>query len=259
VPPETDTLAPVATVAPEAPARSKAAGGGIRGAVDNVGAKKIYGWAWYPDRPEERLTVEIRLGDEVMLSSTADFARSDLPQAGIGDGNHAFEIQLTPECVARRNEMTVIARAADGSKMKLPFRVRRTPEITAAATQRNIEQLAASQKELREEMRAALAQVARGASTGRGAETAATAAAQVAAAQARLEEKLATLDLWLTRLDLRLSELAEAGQVGRRGGATGRRGGVDAWQLVLGAMLGLAGAVALAVSVLVLRAGGGGI
>jgi hypothetical protein len=257
VPSETDTLAPAATVAPEAPARSKSVSGAIRGAVDNVGAKKIYGWAWYPDRPEERLTIEVRLGKEVMLTSTADFARTDLPQAGIGDGNHAFEIELTPECVARRNEMTVIARASDGSEASLAFRVRRTPEITAAATQRNLEQLAAAQKDLREEMRAALAQVARGASTGRGAETAASAAAQVAATQARLEEKLATLDLWLTRLDLRLSELAEAGQAGGRGG-TGKRG-VDAWQIVLGAVLGLAGAGALAVSVLLLRAGGGGV
>jgi hypothetical protein len=257
---DTETLAPaparaaartpVTTASAATPGRDRTVSGAIRGAVDNVGARKIYGWAWYPDRPDERLTIEVRLGKEVMITSIADFARTDLPQAGIGDGNHAFEIELNAECVARRNELQVVARSADGSEAALAFRVKRTPELTAAATQRNLEQLAAAQKDLREEMRAALAQVARGANMGRGAESA---AAQIAAAQAKLDEKLATLDVWLTRLDLRLAELAE-GQQGKPG-TNGRR--VDTWQIVLGAVLGVAGAGALAVSVLLLRAGGG--
>jgi hypothetical protein len=245
------TGAPVATASAATPGRDRTVSGAIRGAVDNVGARKIYGWAWYPDRPDERLTIEVRLGKDVMITSVADFARTDLPQAGIGDGNHAFEIELNAECVARRNELQIVARSADGSEAALAFRVKRTPELTAAATQRNLEQLAAAQKDLREEMRAALAQVARGAGMGRGAE--ASAAAQIAAAQAKLEEKLATLDVWLTRLDLRLAELAE-GQQGKAGAGNRR---VDTWQIVLGAVLGVAGAGALAVSVLLLRAGGG--
>lgn len=239
---------PADTIALDPPARATATPStpvGIRGAVDNVGAEKIYGWAWHPDRPAERLAIEARLAGRTVLSARADFARSDLVPAGIGDGNHAFELRLTPECVARRAELAIVAVAADGSEATLPFRVRRTPAITAAEARRDVEKLAASQRELREEMRAALASLARAPR----AEGGAAAALQVAATQARLEERLATLDIWLTRLDQRLAALAEARAAERP------RRRVDAWQLALGAVLALAGGAGFAAAVLVLRQG----
>jgi hypothetical protein len=220
--------------------------GGIRGAVDNVGAEKIYGWAWHPDHPQERLRIEARLGGRVALSARADFARPDLSGAGIGDGNHAFELRLTPECVARRAELAIVAVAADGSEANLPFRVRRTPAIAAAEARRSVEQLAASQRELREEMRAAIASLARAPRAEGGA---ATAAMQVATTQARLEERLGTLDIWLTRLDQRLAVLAEAVVQEKP------RRRIDAWQLVLGAVLALTGGAAFAAAVLLLPHG----
>ncbi|WP_372619146.1 hypothetical protein [Falsiroseomonas sp.] len=220
--------------------------GGIRGAVDNVGAEKIYGWAWHPDHPDERLRIEARLGSRVALTARADFARPDLPAAGIGDGNHAFEIKLTPECVARRAELAIVAVAADGSEAKLPFRVRRTPAIAAAEARRDVEQLVANQRALREEMRAAIAGLAR---ASRGDTGAATAAMQVATTQARLEERLGTLDIWLARLDQRLAVLAEVAMQEKP------RRRVDAWQIVLGAVLALAGGAGFAAAVLLLRQG----
>lgn len=231
MPSDTATLAP----APAAPAEA----GGIRGAVDNVGREKIYGWAWNPNRPEERLRIEVRLGTEVALTGRADFARPDLPGAGIGDGNHAFEIKLTPECLARSAELSVFAIDSTGAEAPLRFRVRRTPEVAAAEAKRSIEMLAAGQRELREEMRAAIAGLSRG---GRGE----GGAAQVASVQARIEERLGTLDLWLTRLDARLAALAEA----QPAAAPPRR--FDVWQLVLGTVLGLSAGGALAVTLLLL-------
>jgi hypothetical protein len=230
----------------DAAARLDPAAPGIRGAVDNVGAEKIYGWAWHPDHPAERLRIEVRLGGRVALTARADFARPDLPAAGIGDGNHAFEIKLTHECVARRAELAIVATAADGSEAKLRFRVRRTPAIAAAEARRDVEQIAANQRALREEMRAAITNLAR---TSRGDGGAATAAMQVATTQARLEERLGTLDIWLARLDQRLAVLAEVAVQEKP------RRRLDAWQIVLGAVLALAGGSGFAASVLLLRPG----
>ncbi|WP_270938991.1 hypothetical protein, partial [Falsiroseomonas oryzae] len=205
----------------------------IRGAVDVVGAERIYGWVWRPDRPGERLRVEARLDGLVLQEVRADFARKDLQPAGIGDGNHAFEMRLPAECVARKSELAIVAISEDGTEQKLNFRVPRAQTVTAVQSRREIETLAAGQKELREELRAAIAQLSR-AQRGGGGEGGA-AAMQVATVQARLEERLGTLDIWLTRLDARLAALAEAKAAERP------RRRVDAWQLVLGAVLALAG------------------
>lgn len=241
MPPETATL----DIAPTAERAGPTGPGGIRGAVDNVGAEKIYGWAWHPDRPDERLRIEARIAGRAVLQARADFARPDLVPAGIGDGNHAFELRLSPECVARKAELAIVAVAADGSEATLPFRVRRTPAIAAAEARRDVERLAGSQRELREELRAAIAGLAR-AQRGEGS----AAALQVAATQARLEERLGTLDIWLTRLDQRLAVLAEASLPEK----TPRRR-LDAWQIVLGAVLALTGGAAFAAAVLLLPQG----
>lgn len=219
--------------------------GGIRGAVDNVGAEKIYGWAWHPDFPTERLRIEARLAGRAVLSGRADFARPDLAPSGIGDGNHAFELRLNPDCVARRAELAIVAVATGGSEATLPFRVRRTPAIAAAEARRDVERLAASQRELRDELRGAIASLARA----QRAEGGAAAAMQVATVQARLEERLGTLDLWLARLDQRLAAMAEQSprQKPRRR--------LDGWQILLGAVLALAGGAGFATALLLLPQG----
>jgi hypothetical protein len=239
LPPEVATLAPApAGTAPAPPA-------GIQGAVDNVGAERIYGWAWHPDRPGERLRVEARIAGRVAVAARADFARPDLAPAGIGDGNHAFELRLTRDCVLRKAELAIVAVAGDGSERTLPFRVKRTPAIAAAEARRDVSQLAAEQRELREEMRGVVATLAR---SQRGAEAGA-AATQVAAVQARLEERLGTLDLWLTRLDARLAALAE----GQQPLSAPRR--LDPWQLALGAAIALAAGGGFGVALLLLGPG----
>lgn len=218
---------------------------GIQGAVDNVGAERIYGWAWHPDQPAERLRIEARIAGTVVVDARADFARPDLVPAGIGDGNHAFELRLTRDCILRKAELSIVAVAADGSEQTLPFRVKRTPAIAAAEARREAEQFAVEQREMREAMRsvvAALARSQRGADLG-------TAATQVAAAQAKLEERLGTLDIWLTRLDARLADLA-AGQSAQ---PAPRR--LDPWQLVLGAVIALAAGGGFATAMLLLGPG----
>ncbi len=239
MPPATATLAPAPLPTTPTPPV------GIQGAVDNVGAERIYGWAFHPNCPGERLRIEARIGGRVAVASRADFARPDLAPAGIGDGNHAFELRLTRDCILRRAELAIVAVAADGTERALPFRVKRTPAIAAAEAQRDLGLLAADQRAMREELRGLVARLAR---DGREAE-AGRAAREIAAVQAGLDERLGTLDLWLTRLDARLAALAEGGQAR----TAPRR--IDPWQVALGVVIACAGGGGFAVALFLLGPG----
>jgi hypothetical protein len=91
--PETDVpVTEIAAVAEEAEALPA-----LAGHVDTWRRDGVYGWAWYPDRPDERVVLELRHGAEVVAVFTADRPRSDLAANGVGDGCHAFECPLPPE------------------------------------------------------------------------------------------------------------------------------------------------------------------
>lgn len=201
--------------------------------MDNTSVRNLYGWAWNLARPEERVRVELRLGEEVVAETVAEGDRPDLLKAGIGDGRHAFTLPLTAACVQRRSEMAVFVRAADGSTAQIPFRVaRRTEPEAAPSMQQAVHAMGQAQRRLRDELQEEL----------RGLAARLPEAAEresLAATQARLEDRLEVLTLWLTRLDERLAQLPEAAPA-----APPRR--LDRWQAVLIAVLG--GVVALALS-----------
>ena len=69
----------------------------VAGYVEAVTADRLLGWAWSPSNPEERVAVEVLLGEDVVARAIADRLRSDLASAGIGDGQHAFDIELPEE------------------------------------------------------------------------------------------------------------------------------------------------------------------
>jgi len=60
--------------------------------VDEVSVDKIIGWAKKEDSISHRSLVELRVGDIVIGSGTADIFRKDIKDAGIGDGCYCFEI-----------------------------------------------------------------------------------------------------------------------------------------------------------------------
>lgn len=66
----------------------------IEGRLDAVEGRKVYGWAWDRTRPGERVAVELRAGGAVLATVTAERERADLLANGIGDGIHAFEVEL---------------------------------------------------------------------------------------------------------------------------------------------------------------------
>jgi hypothetical protein len=52
----------------------------------------IDGWCWSPDRPDERLIVEVLADGSVLAAVAANTFRRDLARQGKGDGRHGFAI-----------------------------------------------------------------------------------------------------------------------------------------------------------------------
>ena len=124
----------------------------LEGLVDNATETRLYGWAWNAAAPKERVSVELRLGEEVVARTVAERMRSDLAKAGVGDGHHAFELPLKREWSDRHKDVAVIVRAADGTESQLALRVRRGDIDPTGALQRVLEATASSHRQLREEL-----------------------------------------------------------------------------------------------------------
>jgi glycosyltransferase involved in cell wall biosynthesis len=88
VPPQRDTGAPLG------------AQGVLRGWIDTATSATIRGWAWNPKTPEKRIRLELVEGETQLATVVASIHRPDLVKAGIGDGQHAFIIELKPGLLA---------------------------------------------------------------------------------------------------------------------------------------------------------------
>src|SRR5712692_4966940 len=66
----------------------------LQGYIDEANGNRITGWIWNRLHPGEPIAVELIDGNTRLASVVANQYRSDLRQAGIGDGRHAFIIPL---------------------------------------------------------------------------------------------------------------------------------------------------------------------
>lgn len=108
-------------------------GAALRGLVDNFAEGRLYGWAWNPTRPGERLRIVLRRGRDTVAETLADGDRPDLASGGIGDGRHAFTLALPPGAAGRMGELALFACAADGAEAPLPIRGAPRPALTTEA------------------------------------------------------------------------------------------------------------------------------
>lgn len=67
-----------------------------QGYLDPITHDKLIGWIWNPSKPSEHLRVEILLDGKLWTTRAAFRFRPDLERAGIGQGDHAFGIDLPP-------------------------------------------------------------------------------------------------------------------------------------------------------------------
>ena len=91
----------------------------MNGRVDAVDMGKIFGWAFDPMAPDQRLTIRVLLDGKVIAEAVADRNRPDLRRNGIGDGKHAFEIALPDPVQSRASDIVVVARNGSGSEQAL--------------------------------------------------------------------------------------------------------------------------------------------
>jgi hypothetical protein len=106
----------------------------LRGRIDAVDGNRVFGWAWHPDGPRERVSVRIFDGDEQLAIVLADKPRVDLRRNGVGDGAHAFDIEL--QRPAARGLRAVAVHPAGGADLELdvPTSSERTAEAALAAS-----------------------------------------------------------------------------------------------------------------------------
>lgn len=83
----------------------------VIGYFDGIIDGHAYGWAYIPQSPNTKLTIEIVCNGEIFGIGNADQYRSDLSPAGISDGYHMFNIALSYE-LYDANEHTLFAREA---------------------------------------------------------------------------------------------------------------------------------------------------
>ena len=90
----------------------------IVGRVDVLSNNKVFGWAFNPDNPGERLQIRISRGAGIVATGRADVFREDLPDSGVGDGRHAFEIELPPNITSLQG-LVLVARSESAGETTL--------------------------------------------------------------------------------------------------------------------------------------------
>lgn len=66
----------------------------LEGMVESAVGTRVTGWAWRVGYPEERVAVRVLSQGHSVAEIVADLPRPDLAEARIGDGYHAFAIEL---------------------------------------------------------------------------------------------------------------------------------------------------------------------
>jgi hypothetical protein len=116
------------------------------GSIERAGADRLEGWCWCPDRPDERVTVEILLDDEKVAELVANLFRRDLARAGLGDGRHAFVLHADGRALDReRLDEAGLIGLRERSSGRIVGRLRQRP---AGEARREHLQLARLQAEL---------------------------------------------------------------------------------------------------------------
>lgn len=92
----------------------------LLGRVDRIFNGKICGWAYNSDVPAEHLVIRVTQGTKVIASGVANVLRPDLPEAGVGDGDHSFQIPL-PDGINNMDSLMLIAQSSRDGEIALPI------------------------------------------------------------------------------------------------------------------------------------------
>ncbi len=126
-----------------------------QGNVDGITKDgRVSGWCWYPDRPEQQVTLAVLVDDApVGTTQAADF-RPDLHAAGIGHGAYGFSFALPWSVLSDMGQITVTVRDHDtaaplGQPMTLRLGRMAGAEDRVAELERQIRLLTSQVKDLK--------------------------------------------------------------------------------------------------------------
>jgi hypothetical protein len=98
--------------------RESAATGRDAGVLDGGNCYRVEGWAWDPARPDVPVRVDIWRRGTLVGTATANWFRSDLLQAGIGDGEHAFVFMFPTMLEFRTGEAITVKIAGTDNQLR---------------------------------------------------------------------------------------------------------------------------------------------
>jgi hypothetical protein len=104
----------------------------LNGRVDALDGNRLHGWIWDEARPEERLIVRLVRDGVAVQEVVADQSRVDLRRNGIGDGRHAFAMELDDSVVAARADLVIIG-VSPSTGVALELRLPPPAELAAEA------------------------------------------------------------------------------------------------------------------------------
>ncbi len=87
----------------------------LSGHIDQADRHSVTGWALDPARPGEPVLLEVVLDGAVVGTFPADRHRADLEQAGLGNGRHAFQLQIPGGLSPHAERVLELRRAGDGA------------------------------------------------------------------------------------------------------------------------------------------------
>lgn len=122
----------------------------IVGRVDELKSGKLFGWAFNSEAPDEHLVIRVSRSTQIVASGVANIFRPDLPDAGIGNGDHAFEIIMPPNIESLHGVM-VVAQSQKSGELALQIATnddRRLDELVAHFSRRYEDALVALKEEL---------------------------------------------------------------------------------------------------------------
>jgi len=114
--------------------------GQIEGCIDAIEGDRLYGWAWKPGEPDEKVHLSLYVDGEKVADFAADRERADLQANGVGDGRHAFEYRSADGkgLLGRYVEVRIA-----GEDARLPLQAQAASAVTTLALVNRIVQLEA--------------------------------------------------------------------------------------------------------------------
>lgn len=104
----------------------------LNGRIDALDGSRLHGWLWDEARPDEAVIVKIFCDGKLVAEAKADQSRIDLRRNGIGDGRHAFSMELDDALLAARARLAVVG-VSPTTGTELELRLPAADELAAEA------------------------------------------------------------------------------------------------------------------------------